>query len=267
VSAAGVPYQGFLLTRKGVRAGWATAVVLVKGFVPGVFFFVVLVATVVFAALGWRDSDASVTFLKFVGPLSALPIGFIITLLVITLRYPRLFDRLVDRGATFLASRLRGRAAERIEEGRLRMEEESHVFREALSTLGRPKRWVLVGGALLVVLAYVAEFMIGIIILRGFGYRGSIVAPLILQCLLKPILSASPTPGSVAVGEGGYIAFFAAYLPSDFVGVSLVLWRLVLYFVPMFVGGVLVAKRIGVRGFSAGARRKPVSPNGSMPTG
>ncbi len=28
ISAAGVPYQGFLLTRKGVRAGWATAVVL-----------------------------------------------------------------------------------------------------------------------------------------------------------------------------------------------------------------------------------------------
>jgi hypothetical protein len=41
------------------------------------------------------------------------------------------------------------------------------------------------------------------------------------------------------------------HLPADFVGLSLVLWRLVLYFVPMLVGGVLVAKRIGRRGFAA----------------
>jgi len=33
--------------------------------------------------------------------------------------------------------------------------------------------------------------------------------------------------------------------------VSLVLWRLAIYFVPMSVGGVLVAKRIGRKGFDA----------------
>jgi uncharacterized protein (TIRG00374 family) len=251
VSAAGVPYQGFLLTRKGVRPGWATAVVLVKGFMPGVFFFFVLVATIVVAALGWQGSTASLHFLKIVGPLSALPIGCIVTLLVIMLRYPGLFDKLVDRGAAFLVRRLRGKAARNIEEGRLRMEEESHIFREALSALGTHKRWILGWGMVLVVLAYLTEFMVAMVILWGFGYRGSMVGPLIIQCLLKPIISASPTPGSLAVGEGSYIAFFAAFLPSAFVGVSLVLWRLVLYFVPMLVGGVLVTKRIGRRGYAA----------------
>jgi uncharacterized protein (TIRG00374 family) len=251
VSAAGVPYQGFLLTRKGIRAGWATAVVLVKGFVPGVFFFIVLLATAVSMALGWRATPEALTFLKIVGPLSALPTGFIITMLVIMLRKPQLFDRIVDRIAAFLVRKLRGVAAERIEEGRLRLEEESHVFREALSALGTHRRWILVWGALLVVLAYIVEFLIAAIILWGFGHRGSLLGPLILQCILKPVIAASPTPGSLAIGEGGYIGFFAAYLPAHFVGVSLVLWRLVVYFVPMLVGGVLVAKRIGRRGFAA----------------
>ena len=251
VSAAGIPYQGFLLTRKGVRAGWATAVILVKGFTPGVFFFVVLMATIVVAALGWQGPASSLRFLKIVGPLSALPIGVIVSLLVIMLRFPKLFDKLVDLGAAFLARRLKGRAARGIEEGRVRMEEESHVFREALTALGGHKRWVLAGGTLLIALAAVAEFMVGMIILWGFGYRDSMVGPMILQCLLKPIIAASPTPGALAIGEGGYIGFFAAFLPSAFVGVSLVLWRLVLYFVPMFVGGVLVTKRIGRRGFAA----------------
>lgn len=251
ISAAGVPYQGFLLTRKGVRAGWATAVVLVKGFVPGVFFFVVLVTTVTIAALGWEVPESTATFLKIVGPLSALPLGFIVTMLVVMLRYPRHFDRMVDGVAAFLGRRLRGRAARKVEESRLLMEEESHVFREALTTLGRHKRWVLLGGALLVVLAYMAEFMVAMVILWGFGYRGSMVAPLVLQCLLKPVITATPTPGSLAFGEGGYIGFFAAFLPAHFVGISLVLWRLILYFVPMFIGGVLVVKRIGRRGFEA----------------
>jgi uncharacterized protein (TIRG00374 family) len=85
----------------------------------------------------------------------------------------------------------------------------------------------------------------------GFGYRGSVVGPLLLQALLKSILAASPTPGSLAVGEGGYLGFFAAYLPAHVVGVSLVLWRIVVYFAPMLLGGALVARRLGKRRASA----------------
>ncbi|MBN2565961.1 MAG: flippase-like domain-containing protein [Candidatus Eisenbacteria bacterium] len=248
ISAAGVPYQAFILTRKGVRAGWATAVVLVKGFVPGVFFFFVLMTTIVVAALGWDVPDQVARFLKIVGPLSAVPLIFIVTMLIIMIRYPSLFAKLIDRGASFLARRLRGRAADRVEEVRHLLEEESQIFREALTTIGRHKRWILLWGIVLVILMFLAEFMLAVIILWGFGYRGPIVGPIVLQCLLKPVIMATPTPGSLAFGEGGYIAFFAAFLPAHFVGVSLVLWRLVLYFVPMFAGGVLVAKRIG-RGF------------------
>ncbi|MCK4408961.1 MAG: flippase-like domain-containing protein [Candidatus Eisenbacteria sp.] len=249
ISAAGVPYQGFLLTRKGVRAGLATAIVMVKGFVPAVFFFFVLVGATTSTALGWEGSEGTATFLKIVGPLSALPLIFIVTVRVIMLRYPRRFDRMVDGVAAFLAGRLRGKAARKIEESRVLMEEESHVFREALTTLGRHKRWILFWGILLVVLAYVAEFMVAIVILWGFGYRDSMVGPLVLQCLLRPVITATPTPGSLAFGEGGYIWFFAAFLPAHFIGVSLVLWRVSLYFAPMLAGGVSVARRIGRRGF------------------
>ncbi len=248
VSAAGVPYQAFLLTRKGVRAGWATALVLVKGFIPSVFFFFMLMGTIIVAATGWKGSAASLTFLKVVGPVSAFPILFVVAVLVIMLKFPELFDRLVDSIAAFLARRLRGKAADRVEQLRVEMENESHIFREALTTLGRRKRWVLAWGAIFVVLAYIAEFMVGLTILRGFGYGGPTTGPVILQCLLKPILSASPTPGSVAVGEGGYIGFFAAYLPSHFIGIALVMWRTTLYFLPMSMGGLLVAKRIRFAG-------------------
>jgi uncharacterized protein (TIRG00374 family) len=249
ISAAGVPYQGFLLTRKGVRAGWATAVVLVKGFVPGVFFFFVLIGATTLTALGWEGSEGTAKFLRIVGPLSAVPIVFIVTVLVVMLRYPARLDRLIDNVAAFLSRRVSARTARKIDESRILMEEESHVFREALTTIGRHKRWVLFWGIVLVVLAYIAEFMVAIVILWGFGYRGSMVGPLILQCLLKPVITATPTPGSLAFGEGGYIGFFAAFLPAHFIGVSLVLWRIALYFAPMFVGGLLVAKRIGRRGF------------------
>jgi len=244
VSAAGVPYQAFLLTRKGVRAGWATAVVVVKGFIPPVFFFCVLVATTILAITGWTGSEASLTFLKVVGPLSSIPTLVLVSLLVIMVKFPARFDSIVDRLAAAVARRMSGRAAERVEETRVLIEEESHIFRDALTTIWGRKRWVLFLSTALLILAFVAEFSVGLVILSGFGYRGSIVDPLLLQSLLKPILSASPTPGSVAVGEGGYIGFFAAYLPSHFIGIALVLWRIVLYFVPMFVGGLLVAKRI-----------------------
>ncbi len=260
ISAAGVPYQGYLLTRKGVRAGWATAVVIVKGSVSGVFFFIVLVVTAVLVAVGWEGVAEASTFLKIVGPLAALPTGFVVALLVTMLKSPQFFDRLVDRVAAFLASKLRGAAAERVEEARVRMEEESHTFRAALTALGRHRRWILLWGIALIGLALVVEFSVAVVILWGFGYRGGFLGPLIPQALLKPILFVSPMPGSLAVGEGGYIAFFAIYLPAHFVGVSLVLWRLVVYFVPMLVGGILVAKRIGRSGFDT--RKSTPSPDG-----
>jgi len=255
-SGAGVPYQAFLLTRKGVRAGWATAVVVVKGFIPPVFFFLVLMTTVVLVVTGWTGSDATLTFVKVVGPLSSVPTLILISILIIMVKFPALFDRIVDRIAAAVARRFTGKTAERVEETRVLLEEESHIFREALTTMWGRKRWVLFGATALIVLAFVAEFSVGLVILWGFGYRGSIVDPLLLQSLLKPILSASPTPGSVAVGEGGYIGFFAAYLPSHFIGIALVLWRIVLYFVPMFIGGLLVAKRIRGRGWKV---RRPES--------
>jgi uncharacterized protein (TIRG00374 family) len=250
-TAAGVPYQAYLLTRRGVRAGEATAVVVVKGFVPGVFFFAVLLATIVLAALGWDGPRASLTFLKIVGPISALPTLFVVTLFVLMLARPALFDRLADRVAAFLARRLRGRAAQRVEEARVLIEDESHAFHQTLSALGSHRRWTLVCGVLLVVLATAVEFVVGLVIMWGFGYRGSVVGPLLLQALLKSILAASPTPGSLAVGEGGYLGFFAAYLPAHVVGVSLVLWRIVVYFAPMLLGGALVARRLGKRRASA----------------
>ncbi|MFH1502866.1 MAG: flippase-like domain-containing protein [Candidatus Eisenbacteria bacterium] len=251
VSAAGVPYQGFLLTRKGVRPGWATAVVLVKGFIPGVFFFFILVGVAVAALFGWEGSGESLTFLKIVGPIALLPTGTVMAMLVIVATRPALFDRLVDRIAAFLSRNLRGRAAQRVDQARVLIAEESHVFRDALTTMRRERRWVLLWGVVLVALAYVVEFTLGVVILWGFGYHGSAVGPIVLQGVLKPIIAASPTPGSLAIGEGGYIGFFAAYLPAHFVGVSLVLWRIMLYFIPMFVGGTLVAKRIGRAQFAA----------------
>ncbi|MBD3348446.1 MAG: flippase-like domain-containing protein [Candidatus Eisenbacteria bacterium] len=245
VTAAGVPYQAYLLTRKGVRAGWATAVVLVKGFVPGVFFFFVIIGVVIAALLGWQGSEKSMTFLKIVGPIALLPTAIIVTMVIITIWRPKLFDRLVRGIGGFLTRKLRGRASDRVRETMELLEEESHVFREALTTLGRTRRWIFVWGALLIVVAFIVEFMVAVVILWGFGFEGTGVGPVVLQGVLKPIIAASPTPGSLAIGEGGYIGFFAAYLPSRFVGVSLVLWRFVVYFVPMFVGGVLVTRRIG----------------------
>jgi uncharacterized protein (TIRG00374 family) len=209
----------------------------------------VLIGATTLTALGWEGSEGTAKFLRIVGPLSAVPIVFIVTVLVVMLRYPARLDRLIDNVAAFLSRRVSARTARKIDESRILMEEESHVFREALTTIGRHKRWVLFWGIVLVVLAYIAEFMVAIVILWGFGYRGSMVGPLILQCLLKPVITATPTPGSLAFGEGGYIGFFAAFLPAHFIGVSLVLWRIALYFAPMFVGGLLVAKRIGRRGF------------------
>ncbi len=212
-----------------------------------------LLATIVLAALGWEGPEASLTFLKIVGP---------------HLRASHRVRRRPPRGHAhaagalrpargpgrgFLARKLRGRAAERVEEARALIEDESHAFHAALSALGGHKRWVLLSGVLLVVLATVTEFVVGLVIMWGFGYRGSVVGPILLQCLLKAILAASPTPGSLAVGEGGYLGFFAVYLPSQVVGLSLVLWRLVVYFVPMLAGGILVVRRLGKRGFPVAA--------------
>jgi glycosyltransferase 2 family protein len=254
LSAAGVPYQAYLLTTKGVKGGWASAIVVVKGFVPGVFFAFVLIGTIVLRLLGWHGPERVAKFLNIVGPLSALPIGFLVTLLIVIVRNPRLTSRIIDGVTSWLADRFHGKRAERIREARQTLLEQSHTFREALAAMAMQKRWPMIAGMLLIVAALLVEFMVAVVILWGFGYTGSALEPMVLQSLLKPLIAATPTPGSLGVGEGGYIGFFATFLQDQYVGVSLVLWRLVLYFAPMLVGGLLVARRIG-RGFVLGKRK------------
>ena len=144
---------------------------------------------------GYLNCNGQIMLIHFSGVPLFLPYAFVI--LIFMVKFPKRFDRMVDNIAAAIARRLKGPAAQRVEETRVLIEEESHIFRGALTTMWGEKRLVLLAGTALIVLAFVAEFAVGLFILWGFGYRGSVIDPMLLQSLLKPILSASPTRSAI----------------------------------------------------------------------
>jgi hypothetical protein len=67
-------------------------------------------------------------------------------------------------------------------------------------------------------------------------HYGQIVA---LQSLLYMAYHFIPTPGNAGVAEGGFFIFFKLVLPPDRILPVLLLWRFLIYYVNLLVGGLV----------------------------
>jgi uncharacterized protein (TIRG00374 family) len=49
----------------------------------------------------------------------------------------------------------------------------------------------------------------------------------------------SPTPGGSGVGEFGAIPVFSQYLPEEYLGLFIILWRGLSQYLSAFIGGII----------------------------
>ncbi len=122
---------------------------------------------------------------------------------------------------------------------------EIEIFHDCLWKLAAHKKWELFWAIVLTGLFWLSFFMIAPIVLLGLGGKPYFARALIMQTIMFLILPYMPTPGASGAAELGFAAFFAPFVPLHLLGIIMVAWRLLTFYVIILVGSIIVLRILG----------------------
>src|SRR3972149_631677 len=108
------------------------------------------------------------------------------------------------------------------------------------------ERWRLILVIFYTALMIASQFLVAPMILKGLGCDVGILSVCMIQGVLNFMLYYVPTPGGSGVSEGLGYALFAPLVPSHVLGIFLVIWKFLTNYVWTIVGGLIIAKSIGM---------------------
>ncbi|MBE3520236.1 MAG: flippase-like domain-containing protein [Firmicutes bacterium] len=234
----GEPLKVYLLHREGVPLGEGAAIVALAALLHATSrLLLFLVAPLVALATG-------VAWAALPAVKAALGLGLFIYLVFLGLMIASLIRPEI---ANNLARRIcRSRVVSKITSERTREEivrrVSTHVqeFREGVLRFSNMRLYA--GTASLLSVAYwLSLTLVPFFILTGVGVGASYPAAFATTMSLYLVTAYVPTPGASGGAEIGSAALFAAMVPSRLIGVFVLLWRLVSYYLTMAVGGLFIA--------------------------
>lgn len=218
-AGGGGPYIAYTLYRRGRSGAHAMAIVLLGGFAAQTGL--AILAFTVLSVMGEISLDVA-SAVKYVrwGFAAYFAILVILTILVWQgKRIQRLFVRW--------------------EVAQNWLDEFNHYYRELFIPRGRYYIQTLLAGLAYFALNYAAGFMI----LSGFGVANGLKRYGVSVLLgVAPIIS--PIPGGAGAAELVAYHMLDEALPVDALGTFIVLWRTVLFYIPILVGGTLLAYQV-----------------------
>lgn len=115
---------------------------------------------------------------------------------------------------------------------------EIEIFHECLWRLAAQRKLVLLFTFIFTALFWVLFFMIAPVILLGLGGKPEFGRALIMQMIMYLILPYVPTPGASGAAELGFAAFFAPFVPLHLLGLLLISWRFLTFYIFILVGSL-----------------------------
>jgi hypothetical protein len=94
----------------------------------------------------------------------------------------------------------------------------------------------LVWGMFFTLLFWLSEFVIASLLLMGLGQPAFLIESFVVQLILAVIMMIPLTPGGSGVAELGATSLYSLFVPSSIVGIFVLLWRLILYYLNILLG-------------------------------
>ena len=228
--AGGEPVRIHLLAKKGLSTGCATAVVLGERVFDAIF----ILATVPFA----------LTVFQYLIDVKEVKTGLIIGI-ILFIAGVSLFFYAVARPekSKKMLSRLFGKIRKKKVGWVERIEEFVDEFHRG-GTLIFKKRNVkgMMTVFLLTATSWFVGFLVPSCILLGLGHKPVVIQSIAAQVLLLIIVMIPTTPGSSGVAELGASALFSSFVNVSILGVFIVLWRFITYYLNIIISGVFQYK-------------------------
>jgi len=230
---AAPPTQIYFLTRTGFSAGEAAAVSGARALLSGWFFGLMGPIILIFFS---RELPAAAWTKAFTGILGLI---FVVTLVFLYFLWKPDKLKKLSSGLSSISLLQKHIAAEKLEHITARLTEEIEKMHGNFLLIFGKKPFVAIGAFICNIFSWVAVLAIVPILLIGLGWQGNFYDLIFREFILHCLVPLSPTPGGSGAAELGLTALLYTLVPKHILGVSVIIWRFITYYLTLIVGGFL----------------------------
>jgi uncharacterized membrane protein YbhN (UPF0104 family) len=237
--------HAYLLNKERKDLSESMAITLLRGILP--IFIFLLNIPIIFL---WDANPLGGNFFNKLIEVISVPLVVIAVFFIITLFYPHKIKRVASAMVKWWG-RIKFFHTEKILAVEERMFREIDQFSEIFWIYLRQKKRQLFGAILWIFLAFLIDFFIAIAILWGFGFltpTSILIKAVAVQFLMRPIIFLAPTPGGAGIWEFTYLGFYSLFLDKSLIGISVLIWRIVMTYLPALVGAFFFSREFRAEG-------------------
>mgnify|MGYP001192963457 FL=1 len=239
-STGGSPAQAYVLARRGLSWGEALSLVTVCGILYQVGLLTLLFVFIFVFHIGLHLEGLLLSLLYSF----AIFYSVVLSLLFFFLYHPALFYRLTDWGISWVKRRFK-RARFSEEAVKEWVEEFFTDFQRGFAILFLRKPQYLIWNIICYMLNYLFIFSIAYFVLLALGVMPSYFQVVGAQIPLYYIFSLVPSPGASGGVEITLASVFLRFSGAQRLGLFILLWRVITYYLPMLLGGILFFQVLG----------------------
>lgn len=231
MATGGQPFQAYYLTKQKVPLGIAMNGLLSKFIVYQTVLVIVSAVLLVLRLDYFVRNVSGFAFLVF--------IGFLVNALVmVALLSLAIFEKLpktISRAVIGLLGKVK--LIKDPEKKKAEMDEQIDGFRAAFREM--PKHLPEVAASVVLTVVQLLSFMIiPYLICRSFGPAPTDVLTMTAaQSFVMTVSSFIPIPGAEGGAEGSFLFFFGGFFAAERIGLALVIWRVITFWLMVIVGG------------------------------
>jgi len=228
--------HAYLLNKEKKDITESMAITVLRAILP-IFIFLLNIPILLF----WDSNPLGGNFFTRLIELVSIPLVIIAVFFIITLFYPHKIKR-VASGIVRWWGRIKFIHIEKILAAEERMFHEIDQFSEIFWIYLKRKKKQLFGAILWIFLAFLIDFLIAITIIWAFGYQPILIKAIAVQFLMRPIIFLAPTPGGAGFWEFTYLGFFSLFMPKSLIGISVLIWRIIMTYLPALAGAFFLSR-------------------------
>ncbi len=144
----------------------------------------------------------------------------------------------IRKFAPFLGKRTDDEIARLMEQ----VDREMDLFHESARLLISEGKKGLLWGMFFTILFWTVEFSQLVLILMGLSKIPSILTAFAAQILLVVVMIVPSTPGASGIAELGAASIFSVFVDAPILGVTVISWRALTYYMNLLIGGFISLK-------------------------
>lgn len=231
--AGGEPVRVHELYRAGVPVGDATAVVVMERILDGIVLGALGAFSMLFLGRYWSSLTSGFSGASFLMYTAWVFVILAVLAFVYSVKNPDKLKRALKGISRWVDRRRRVKRLDSLFET---IDREVDNFNCGLVKFVNHGKVGLVWGIIFTTLFWFSEFAIASMLLVGLGQPPYLIESFVVQLVLAVIMMIPLTPGGSGVAELGATSLYSLFVPSSIVGVFVLLWRLILYYLNVFLG-------------------------------